>query len=127
MKKYIILPAMLVIAFCIGAGTALATNQAEAIKLCGKNSNCRLLKMGSGVGLTIEGSAGGDVWCPDKGECACLTCRIDKQSGVTAVVLGSRKKPQDRGDNTLRNREWDRAGNGSAQSGNARGSTDAKK
>lgn len=130
MKKYIILPAMLVVA--LGIGEASATNQAEAIKLCGKNPNCRIFKMDGGVGLTIEGSAGGgkpggEVWCPDTGECTCLTCRISKQSGVTAVVVGSRKRSQDRGDNTLRNREWDRSANGSAPSGNARGSSDAKK
>lgn len=127
MRKYIILPAMLVVALGINIGEASATGKAEAIGLCGKNPGCRLFRMGSGVGLTIEGNTGGDVWCPDTGECTCLTCRIGKQSGVTAVVLGSRKKPQDRGDNTLRNREWDRDGNGSAHSGNADNSSDAKK
>jgi len=132
MKKYIILPAMLVIALGIGMGEASATNQAEAIRLCGKNPDCRIFKMDGGVGLTIERSGGGkpagEVWCPDNGECTCLTCRIGKQSGVTGAVLASRKKPQDRGDNDLRNREWDRGDTGSpGQSGNAGGSHDAKK
>ncbi|MAZ17616.1 MAG: hypothetical protein CL535_14970 [Ahrensia sp.] len=125
MKTYIILPAMLFVA--LGIGEASATSKAEAIGLCGKNSNCRLFRMGSGVGLTIEGNAGGDVWCPDKGECTCLTCRVGKQSGVTAVVLGSAKKPQDRGDNTLRNREWDRGDTGSPQLDNRGGANDPKK
>lgn len=127
MKTYIILPALLVVALCIGKGEASATSKAEAIGLCGKNPGCRIFRMGSGVGLTIEGSAGGDVWCPDTGECECLTCRTGKQAGATAVILGSMTKPQDRGDNTLRNREWDRGDTGSPQSGNTSGSPDAKK
>lgn len=58
-----------------------ATDQSTAVQLCGKNPNCGLIRMETGVSLWVKTAGGGtnEVWCPDKGPCECVSCTPPKR------------------------------------------------
>ncbi len=80
---------------------AMATDQGEAVKLCGKNPNCNLEKIAGGVSITIEGGTRGPnavIFCPDQGACVCSMCpSIGSAPGSvgTAIRLGMTPKRYD--------------------------------
>jgi hypothetical protein len=75
MFRYILMCVVLGIGL-LSATSAGATNQSAAVELCKKNPSCGLNKGPGGVNLWVETPGGGrsEVYCPDQGECTCLSC-----------------------------------------------------
>ena len=116
MKKYIILPAALVVALGMNPGAARATSQSEAVKTCQKNPNCHVTKIKGGVGIHVDGGGSrGEVWCPDNGPCQCLLCTPTRKAAIESVrgtiVGNSGNATDDRGDNYFRNGRQSAVGN----------------
>lgn len=75
MRRYALVAAMFSFSLLSGIGPATATDQGAAVQLCAKNPQCGLTRSQGGVNLWVDLPGGGtsEVWCPDKGECVCLT------------------------------------------------------
>ena len=60
----------------VSSAPAMATDQAGAIKLCAANPQCGLVRSVGGVNLWVDYANGGknEIWCPDQGECVCVSC-----------------------------------------------------
>jgi hypothetical protein len=71
---------------------AFATNQSQAVELCGKNPNCGLSRVKGGVSLWVDNGVGGDteIWCPDGGgQCSIISRGGAIGNDVRGIVLGS--------------------------------------
>lgn len=50
---------------------ALAMDKSAAVQACNKNPNCWVEKGRAGVNINVGNN---EIYCPDKGECVCLSC-----------------------------------------------------
>lgn len=78
MRMSLILPAAAALAVAaVGLSSpAGATEIKEAIKLCKQNPSCKMGSSGYGYNFTVGTN---EVWCPEEGECVCLSCVPPKQ------------------------------------------------
>jgi len=78
--RHLLMAALVGLGFVLSSAPVSATDQAGAIKLCAANPQCGLVRAQGGVNLWVGNN---EVWCPDKGECECITC-----TGVPARRAG---------------------------------------
>jgi hypothetical protein len=71
------------------SGTAHATTQSEAVKLCNKNPSCSHASDADGVNLWGKGKNGKtyEIYCPNKGKCQIIIARAAGGS-VRGILLG---------------------------------------
>lgn len=76
MRNLILLAGLFGLGLLSAVVPSAATDQSTAVKLCGQNPNCGLIRGTGGVGLWVKTSGGGtnEIWCPDNGPCECISC-----------------------------------------------------
>lgn len=67
------------------ATPALAMGKSAAVQACNKNPNCWVEKTRGGININVGPN---EIYCPDKGECVCLSCQPPKRSRVGESVRG---------------------------------------
>jgi hypothetical protein len=82
MRKSILLVAFIGVELLSAIVPAAATDQSAAVAMCEKNPNCGHMRSGGGVNLWVKTDAGGtqEIWCPNGGECECISCSNPQRS-----------------------------------------------
>lgn len=89
--------ALIGLGLSFGITPVFATNQSAAVQMCAKNPSCGLARSKGGVNLWVDLPGGGtnEVWCPDQGECECMSCNAPQR--LSGGAGGQPGRPADLG------------------------------